>query len=63
CQLYVLKEVIENVYLFKSRIIDYYLAVQKIIPLTKTHVGVSESPVNASPSKASRTHDALKISE
>ncbi|GBB93701.1 hypothetical protein RclHR1_22180003 [Rhizophagus clarus] len=38
-QLYVLKEVIENVYLFKSRIMDYYLAVQKIIPLTKTHVG------------------------
>ncbi|CAG8680869.1 9543_t:CDS:10, partial [Funneliformis caledonium] len=59
-QLYVLKEVIENVYLFKSRIMDYYLAVQKIIPLTKTHVGVSESPVDASPSKASRTHDALK---
>lgn len=62
-QLYVLKEVIENVYLFKSRIMDYYLAVQKIVPLIKTHVGVSESPVDASPSKASRTHDALKISE
>ncbi|CAG8659544.1 23937_t:CDS:10 [Cetraspora pellucida] len=62
-QLYVLKEVIENVYLFKSRIMDYYLSVQKIIPLTKTHVGVSESPVDASPSKASRTHDVLKISE
>jgi hypothetical protein len=38
---------------------DYYLAVQKIVPLTKTHVGVSESPVDASPSQASRTHDAL----
>ncbi|CAG8788328.1 23699_t:CDS:2 [Gigaspora margarita] len=64
-QLYVLKEIIENVYLFKSRIMDYYLSVQKIIPLTKTHVGVSESPVDASPSKASssRAHDALKISE
>ncbi|CAG8849834.1 18723_t:CDS:2, partial [Gigaspora margarita] len=51
-QLYVLKEVIENVYLFK-----------KIIPLTKTHVGINESPVNTSSSKASRTHDTLKISE
>ncbi|CAG8606641.1 14_t:CDS:2, partial [Funneliformis mosseae] len=49
-QLYVLKEIIENVYLFK-----------KIIPLTKTHVGISESPVNTSPFKASRIYDALKI--
>ncbi|CAG8488977.1 19201_t:CDS:2 [Rhizophagus irregularis] len=36
---------------------------KKIVPFTKTHVGVSESPVDASPSKASRTHDALTNSE
>ncbi|PKY51209.1 hypothetical protein RhiirA4_546430 [Rhizophagus irregularis] len=55
-QLYVLKEVIESVYLFKSQIIED-------CSLYKTHVGVSESPVDASPSKASRTHDALTNSE
>jgi len=36
-QLYVLKEVIEKVYMFKSRVMDYYLAVQKITPSTKTY--------------------------
>ncbi|CAG8819426.1 3479_t:CDS:2, partial [Dentiscutata erythropus] len=62
-QLYILKEVIENVYLFKSRIMDYYLMVQKIVPYTKVHVGINESPVEASPSKASRTYDASKTSD
>ncbi|CAG8615431.1 8372_t:CDS:10 [Diversispora eburnea] len=52
-QLYILKEVIENVYFFKSRVMDYYLTVQKIVPYTKIHVGINESPVEASPSKAS----------
>ncbi|KAF0380396.1 hypothetical protein F8M41_012162 [Gigaspora margarita] len=45
----------------KSYGIVVYL--QKIIPLTKTHVGINESPVNTLSSKASRTHDTLKISE
>ncbi|CAJ0877934.1 22159_t:CDS:10 [Entrophospora sp. SA101] len=62
-QLYILREVIENVYLFKSRIMDYYLVMQKIIPFTKTHVCINESPVDASPSKVSRAYDALKYSK
>ncbi|CAH1759482.1 1499_t:CDS:2, partial [Entrophospora sp. SA101] len=51
-QLYILREVIENVYLFK-----------KIIPFTKTHVCINESPIDASPSKVSRSYDALKYSK
>jgi len=37
--------------------------VQKIVPYTKVHVGINESPVEASPSKASRTYDASKTSD
>ncbi|CAG8656124.1 7337_t:CDS:1, partial [Paraglomus occultum] len=48
-----------------SRIMDYYLMVQKIVPYTKVHIyiGINESPVEASPSKASRTYDASKTSD
>ncbi|CAG8642875.1 73_t:CDS:10, partial [Paraglomus brasilianum] len=35
-QLYVLREVIEKVYMFKSRLMEYYLAVQKITPSANT---------------------------
>ncbi|CAG8603311.1 461_t:CDS:2, partial [Paraglomus occultum] len=44
----------------ESRIMDYYLMIQKIVPYTKVHIGINESPVEASPSKASRTYDASK---
>jgi len=47
-QLYVLKEVIEKVYMFKSRVMDYYLAVQKITPTTKIYTSIKESPTEAS---------------
>jgi hypothetical protein len=40
---------------------DYYLAVQKIVPLTKTHVGVSESPVDASPQ--TKANDKKKVNK
>ncbi|CAG8608745.1 3689_t:CDS:1, partial [Cetraspora pellucida] len=46
-----------------SQIMDYYLMVQKIVPYTKVHVGINESPVEASPSKALRTYDASKTSD
>ncbi|CAI2192534.1 18232_t:CDS:10, partial [Funneliformis geosporum] len=55
-QLYVLKEVIEKVYMFKSRVMDYYLAVQKITPTTQTYSSIKESPTEASPSKTSKTN-------
>ncbi|CAG8696458.1 1860_t:CDS:10, partial [Ambispora leptoticha] len=35
-QLYVLREVIEKVYMYKSRLMEYYLAVQKITPSANT---------------------------
>ncbi|RIA84572.1 hypothetical protein C1645_858971 [Glomus cerebriforme] len=59
-QLYVLKEVIEKVYMFKSRVMDYYLAVQ-ITPTTKTYICTKEFPVEASPSKTSRTSNSSNM--
>ncbi|CAH1761852.1 13162_t:CDS:10 [Entrophospora sp. SA101] len=57
-QLYVLEEVIEKIYMLKSRIMDYYLKIQKITPnCVKTHVNTTESPVEASPSKNSKVTD------
>ncbi|CAG8587431.1 3442_t:CDS:10 [Funneliformis caledonium] len=52
-QLHVLKEeVIEKVYMFKSRVIDYYLKLSKLTPnFTHTYVKVDELPTTASPSR------------
>ncbi|CAG8681914.1 5110_t:CDS:2, partial [Dentiscutata heterogama] len=51
-QLHVLKEVIEKVYMFKSRVMDYYLKLSRLTPnFTHTYVKVDELPTIASPSK------------
>ncbi|CAG8708599.1 16278_t:CDS:10, partial [Dentiscutata erythropus] len=53
-QLHVLKEVIEKVYMFKSRVMDYYLKISRLTPnFTHTHVKVDELPTIASPKRAS----------
>ncbi|CAG8601202.1 5637_t:CDS:10 [Diversispora eburnea] len=54
-QLYTMEEIIEKVYMFKSRIMDYCLKIRKITPnYVQPHINTTESPVKASPSKNSK---------
>ncbi|CAG8482959.1 4062_t:CDS:10 [Acaulospora morrowiae] len=54
-QVYVIDEIIEKVYFFKSRIMDYYLKLQKISRKAKKYSPSDENPLEASPSKRATT--------
>lgn len=48
-------------FVWQSRVMDYYLAVQKIPSSTKTYTSIKESPTEASPSKTSNWTSKLLI--
>ncbi|CAG8638023.1 10985_t:CDS:2, partial [Paraglomus occultum] len=50
-QAYVLEEIVNKVYFFKSRLMDYYIALQEVSRKTQSYKVSSEHPLNASPSK------------
>ncbi|CAB4446467.1 unnamed protein product [Rhizophagus irregularis] len=54
-QAYVLAEIIEKTYFFKSRVMDYYLKLQKISRNVQNYTPSKEIPVQASPSKRAKT--------
>jgi len=53
-QVYVIDEIIQKVYLFKSRIMDYYIILQKISQKVQKYSPSNENPLEASPSKRSK---------
>ncbi|CAI2190949.1 2581_t:CDS:10, partial [Funneliformis geosporum] len=50
-QAYVISEIIEKVYFFKSRVMDYYSKLQDISPKVQEYSHINENLLEASPSK------------
>ncbi|CAG8665870.1 2569_t:CDS:2, partial [Ambispora leptoticha] len=50
-QAYVLDEIVEKVYFFKSRVMDYYVKLQEISRKAQKYTPSNENPLEASPAK------------
>lgn len=59
-QSYVLGEIIEKAYFFKSRVMDYYLKIQKISRNAQRYTPSKENPLKASPSKKEQQDTSLQ---
>ncbi|GBB99934.1 hypothetical protein RclHR1_03690007 [Rhizophagus clarus] len=58
-QLYILEEVVKKVYIFKSRIMDYYSKIQKITPNFTQTSSIKESPLELSSSRNSKRRSSM----
>ncbi|RIA85557.1 hypothetical protein C1645_830595 [Glomus cerebriforme] len=54
-QAYVIEEILEKAYFFKSRVMDYYVKLQEISRKAQKYSPTNENPIEASPSKKHQT--------